>query len=509
MKETVLVLDFGGQYKELIARTVRSCNVYSQIFPGTVSIEKILSVNPIGIILTGGPDSVYHNDAVKLDKNIFELGIPVFGICYGMHLMCHSLGGEVKQGSSGEYGKVTVKPVNGEKAFYALMSHRDVVSTVPKGFRITSHTGNYIAAMENADKKLYAVQFHPETSHTEGGREIFKHFLFNVCGAKGDYLLEDYIEKETMRIKEKVKRYKDKELKPGSSKVLLALSGGVDSSVCAALLSLAVPDLLSCVFVDHGFMRQNEGDEIEKIFSKRKLKFIRVNAQERFIKRLKGIIDPEQKRKIIGEEFIRVFEEEAAKLGKIPFLAQGTIYPDIVESGGDPGAVIKSHHNVGGLPEKLGFHEVLEPLSQLFKDEVRLMGLKLGLPKHLLERQPFPGPGLAIRITGEVTEKKLKIVRHADAIVREEIGRLRKKPDQYFTVLTDTLSVGVKGDSRTYDPVIAVRAVSTSDFMTCEYSRLGHKVLDKISSRITSEVAGISRVVYDISGKPPATVEWE
>ena len=499
MNETVLVLDFGGQYKELIARSVRSCGVHSQILPGTLSSEKIRALNPIGIILTGGPDSVYDGKAVKCDRQLFELGIPVFGICYGMQLMCHCLGGEVMQGYIGEYGKVTVVPTDGGKPFCALMSHRDVVSRVPDGFRVTAYSENHIAAVECKKKKLYGVQFHPETSHTKGGTEIIRHFLYNVCGAKGDYRLDDYIEMETAQVREKA----------GGDRVLLALSGGVDSSVCAALLSRAIPNQLTCLFVDHGFMRQNEGDEIESVFSKRKLNFIRVNAKDRFLNRLKGIIEPEQKRKIIGEEFVRVFEEEAEKLGQIPFLAQGTIYPDIVESGGVTGAVIKSHHNVGGLPDNLAFSHVLEPLGGLFKDEVRVIGRKLGLPKALVERQPFPGPGLAIRIAGEVTSEKLEVLRKADAVVREEIGKLRNLPDQYFAVLTDTLSVGVKGDARTYDPVIAVRAVVTSDFMTCEYAPLPHKVLSKISSRITSEIAGVSRVVYDITDKPPATVEWE
>ena len=502
--EVILVLDFGGQYKELIARSVRSCGVYSRIMPGIITANEVKKINPIGIFLTGGPGSVYDSKAIKCDKRIFGLGIPVFGICYGMQLMCYCLGGEVKQGNTGEYGKVNVVPVDGSmpfrKPFRALMSHRDVVSQEPVGFRVTAHSKNYIAAFECTDKKLYGVQFHPETSHTEGGMEFIRHFLYEICGAKGKYHLDDYIKRETAQIRESV----------GSNRVLLALSGGVDSSVCAALLCCAIPDQLTCVFVDHGFMRQNEGDEIESVFSKRKLHLVRVNAQNRFLKRLKNVVDPEQKRKIIGEEFVRVFEEEAVKLGNISFLAQGTIYPDIVESGGGAiGDVIKSHHNVGGLPGTLAFSQILEPLSGLFKDEVRIIGRKLGLPKSLVERQPFPGPGLAIRITGEVTKEKLEILRQADMVIREEIGKLKKRPDQYFVVLTNCYSVGVKGDARTYDPVIALRAVTTSDFMTCEYSALSHKILSKISARITSEVAGLSRVVYDISGKPPATVEWE
>ena len=499
MNETVLVLDFGGQYKELIARSVRSNGVYSRIVPGSLSASEILELNPIGIILTGGPGSVYDGKAAKCDGRIFELGIPVFGICYGMQLMCHYLGGEVKQGNIGEYGKVKVLPADGGKPFQALMSHRDIVSRAPQGFRVTARTENHIASVECTEKKLYGVQFHPETAHTEGGAKIIRNFLFDACGAKGDYRLDDYIEKETARMRERV----------GGNRALLGLSGGVDSSVCAALLSRAIPNQLICVFVDHGFMRQNEGDEIERIFSRRKLNFVRVNAKDRFLNRLKGVVDPEQKRKIIGEEFVRVFEEEAVKQGNIPFLAQGTIYPDIVESGGAAGAVIKSHHNVGGLPGALAFSGVLEPLSGLFKDEVRAIGRKLGLPKTLTAREPFPGPGLAIRITGEVTNGKLEILKQADAVVREEIGKLKKRPDQYFAVLTDTISVGVKGDARTCDPVVVVRAVVTSDFMTCEYAPLSHKVLSKISARITGEITGVSRVVYDITGKPPATVEWE
>ena len=506
--QTILVLDFGGQYKELIARSVRSNKVYSVIMDASVSVNEIKKINPIGIILTGGPNSVYEKNSIMCDKNIFSLNIPVLGICYGMQIMCHILGGEVKQGEVGEYGKVKINclgdslllpAASGKKSFTALMSHRDVVTRVPLGFRITAETENHIAVMENSNKKLYGLQFHPESFHTEGGNEIIKRFLYNVCNAKSDYHLDDYIENEIQKIKEIA----------GSKQVLLALSGGVDSSVCAAILSRAIPDQLTCVFVDHGFMRQNEGDNIEKIFSKHKLRLIRVNAEERFLKRLKGITEPEAKRKIIGEEFVRVFEEESAKLNHIPFLAQGTIYPDIIESGGEPRQVIKSHHNVGGLPDNLSFKHIIEPLAGLFKDEVRIIGEKLGLPRALVQRQPFPGPGLALRIIGEVTKFKLEALRLCDAIVREEIDKLKDKPDQYFALLTNSHSVGVKGDARTYDPVVAIRAVVTSDFMTCEYAPLSHKLLSKISLRITSEVQGISRVVYDISGKPPATVEWE
>jgi GMP synthase (glutamine-hydrolysing) len=506
MNELVLVLDFGGQYKELIASTVRGLSVYSEIKHGGMSADEIKRLGPVGIILTGGPNSVYLPDSIKCDPALFSLGIPILGICYGMHLMCHMLGGEVSPGGSGEYGMTAVTVLNylwslvGEKAsFNALMSHRDAVTRIPEGFQITASTGVCIAAFENSEKKLYGVQFHPETKHTDGGREIIRRFLYDICGAAGDYKLDDYIDTQIKAIQRKA----------GDKKVLLALSGGVDSSVCASLLSKAIPGQLTCIFVDHGLMRLNEGDEIERVFSKRDLQFIRVNAQKRFLSKLSGITDPEKKRKLIGEEFIRVFEEEAAKLGDIPFLAQGTIYPDVVESGGKHGATIKSHHNVGGLPENLNFSDIIEPLSGLFKDEVRILGKKLGLPAFLLNRQPFPGPGLAIRVIGETTEEKLEILRAADAILREEVDGMRRRPDQYFAVLTDTRSVGVKGDDRTYDPVIAVRAVKTDDFMTCEYAPLPHKLLSRISSRITSEIPTVSRVVYDITSKPPATVEWE
>ena len=504
MSELVLVLDFGGQYKELIARAVRGLSVYSEIRPGNMPVDEIKRLNPIGIILTGGPNSVYLSDSPSCDPELFNLGIPILGICYGMHLMCHLLGGKVAPGGRGEYGRVPVTPSNPsvlfrDKPFTALMSHRDMVSRLPEGFIATAATTACISACENAGKKLYGVQFHPETKHTEDGSGIIRRFLYDVCGAAGDYKLDDYIETQARQVRRQV----------GEDKVLLALSGGVASSVCASLLSKAIPGRLICIFVDHGLMRLNEGDEIERVFSKRKLTFIRVNAQKRFLAKLQGVTNPETKRKLIGEEFIRVFEEEARKLGHIPFLAQGTIYPDIVESGGKHGATIKSHHNVGGLPKNLAFTGIVEPLSRLFKDEVRILGRKLRLPAFLTNRQPFPGPGLAIRVMGDVTEEKLDVLRRADAILREELDGARRRPDQYFAVLTDTLSVGVKGDDRTYDPVIAIRAVTTDDFMTCEYAPLPHKVLSRISSRITSELPTVSRVVYDITSKPPATVEWE
>ena len=506
MNQLVLVLDFGGQYKELIARSARGLSVYSEIRDGKITAQEVKKLSPIGIILTGGPSSVYLPDSPKCDNEIFNLGIPILGICYGMQMMCHMLGGQVQRAEHGEYG--VAGAVLKEAALFegisgksdVLMSHSDFVSSLPEGFTSTAATEQCAnAACENVKSKLYGLQFHPEASHSKDGRAILRNFLYRVCGATGDYLLDGYIEKQIEEIR----------MKAGNGGVLLGLSGGVDSSVCAALLTKAIPGQLTCIFVDHGFMRKNEGDEIEAVFSKRKLRFIRVNAKERFLKKVRGISDPEKKRKIIGAEFIHVFEEEAKKLGNIPFLAQGTIYPDIVESGGTHGAVIKSHHNVGGLPDNLKFDGLLEPLAGLFKDEVRVIGRKLGLPAALVSRQPFPGPGLAIRIMGDVTEAKLDILREADAILRFELDKPTKKPDQYFAVLTDTCSVGVKGDYRTYDPVIAIRAVTTGDFMTCDYAQLPHTVLRRISSRITSEIPSVSRVVYDITSKPPATVEWE
>ena len=504
--QTVLILDFGGQYKELIARRVRECGVYSIVKPGDISLDKIREIDPIGIILTGGPNSVYKKESPHCDKAIFDMGIPVLGICYGMQLLSWSLGGEVTPCPSSEYGKTKMQ-VNTDSLLFArldpvqigLMSHTDQVTKLPVGFKSVAHTVSCEnAAIENAGKKLYGFQFHPEVESTPNGTAMIRSFLYSVCGAKGDYDLKNLEQQLISDVKKQV----------GDAHVLLALSGGVDSSVCAALLSKALPGQLHCIFVDHGLMRKDEGNQVEAAFKNRDLDFIRVNAQDRFLKALAGVTDPEQKRKIIGTEFVRVFEDESKKLPNVKFLAQGTIYPDVIESGGSKAATIKSHHNVGGLPKNMKFEGIVEPLRSLFKDEVRALGRQLGLPRKFVERQPFPGPGLAVRIMGEITPEKLEILREADAIFREEAARHRIKADQYFAVLTDTRSVGVVGDFRTYNYAIALRAVRTSDFMTCEYAPISHKVLGTVSSRIVNEVKGAGRVVYDITGKPPATIEW-
>ncbi|MDR2091055.1 MAG: glutamine-hydrolyzing GMP synthase [Clostridiales bacterium] len=507
MNQTVLVLDFGGQYKELIAREVRRCSVYSEVKSGQISAERVREIAPIGIILTGGPKSVYKENAIGIDAEIFSLGIPVLGICYGMQLLCHTLGGRVESAKKSEYG-VTAANLNTENPLFCgvkpktkvLMSHTDKVTALPNGFVGIGATANTkFAACADDARKLYGIQFHPEVELTECGTRIIRNFLYEICKAAGDYNIDDYVERQIKSIREQV----------GNERIILALSGGVDSSVCAAILSKAVGKNLICIFVDHGFMRLNEGDQIEKVFSSMDLQFVRVNAGERFLKKLDGVSEPEKKRKIIGAEFIKVFEDESAKLGEVKFLAQGTIYPDIIESGGEHAATIKSHHNVGGLPKDIAFRSIIEPLSGLFKNEVREIGAKMGLGEYLVSRQPFPGPGLAIRIMGEVTKPKLEILRFADDIVCREIKKAGLNVSQYFAVFTGVNTVGVMGDERTYDNLIAVRAVTTSDFMTCDYTPVPHRILKKISSRIVNEVKGVNRVVFDITSKPPGTVEWE
>lgn len=540
-QEKVIVIDFGGQYNQLVARRVRECNVYCEIYSYRTDLEKIKAMNPKGIILTGGPNSCYEVDSPTYQKELFELGIPVLGLCYGAQLMMHVLGGKVENAPVREYGKteVYVDPTSplfagiGEPApringkthqdhetdvnhTICWMSHFDYISKVADGFRIVAHTADCpVAAAQNTDKNLYAIQFHPEVLHTPEGTNMLYNFVRNVCGCAGTWKMDAFVENTIKELREKV----------GDGKVLLALSGGVDSSVLAGLLSKAIGKQLTCVFVDHGLLRKNEGDEVEAVFGANgqfDLNFIRVNAQERYYSKLAGVTEPEQKRKIIGEEFIRVFEEEAKKIGAVDFLAQGTIYPDVVESGlGGESAVIKSHHNVGGLPDYVDFKEIIEPLRDLFKDEVRKAGLELGIPEKLVFRQPFPGPGLGIRIIGDVTAEKVRIVQDADFIYREEVDKAAAeyqkvngteptwKPNQYFAALTNMRSVGVMGDERTYDYAVALRAVKTIDFMTAESAEIPFEVLQTVMSRIINEVRGVNRVFYDLTSKPPGTIEFE
>ena len=510
--QKILILDFGGQYNQLIARRVRECNVYCEVKPFSTSLEEIKAFAPIGIIFTGGPNSVYEAGSPHVDTSVYSLGVPILGICYGCQLLAHELGGKVtaaQDDSAREYGKTETYFDTSCKLFKNIpaesitwMSHGDYMAQVPQGFHLVAHSAACpTVGICDEERGFYGVQFHPEVNHTVYGSEMLHNFLYEICGAVGDWTMADYKRRAIEEIRAKV----------GDGKVLLALSGGVDSSVAAALLAEAVGNQLTCVFVDHGLMRKDEGDEVEAAFAKWDINFIRVDAEERFLTALKGVVEPEAKRKIIGEEFIRVFEIEGKKIGSVDYLVQGTIYPDVIESGKGDAAVIKSHHNVGGLPDYVDFKEIIEPLRMLFKDEVRVLGRELGLAETLVQRQPFPGPGLGIRVIGEVTKEKLDILREADYIFRDEIAKagLQNTMSQYFAALTNMRSVGVMGDGRTYDYALALRSVSTSDFMTADWVRIPYEVLDKVSVRIVNEVRGINRILYDVTSKPPATIEFE